>query len=76
MKRKNKSGRADALNQIPKSICVCGHSGDGPNSYHADNAFVLGHGPCSCCDGCVKFTWARWSAHYEVVTGRRTQGGR
>jgi len=39
----------------PKSMCRCGHTGDGPNSEHA-NAIALGHGACTQCN-CVQFTW-------------------
>ncbi len=42
----------------PKSICKCGHAGDGGNSEHA-GLFAKGHGRCLAagCD-CEKFTWA------------------
>lgn len=47
----------------PKSMCRCGHSGDGENSQHGPSTNVHGtvlaegHGPCKHCD-CTKFTWA------------------
>ena len=41
-----------------KSICRCGHTGDGPNSEH-DARYAEGHGPCLRCD-CPQFTWARY----------------
>lgn len=41
----------------PQSWCICGHTGDGPNSEHADTV-EPGHGKCihSSCP-CSKFTW-------------------
>ena len=44
----------------PKSVCTCGHTGDGPNSQHADS-ISHGHGRCTVegCD-CEQFTWARF----------------
>ena len=43
----------------PLSVCVCGHTGDGPDSSHAG---FHGHGPCAdgVC-GCTKFTWNGWT---------------
>jgi hypothetical protein len=48
----------------PKSICVCGHTGDGAQSQHAGFG---GQGGCvfdggACCD---KFTWKRWTREYQ-----------
>lgn len=45
----------------PKSVCYCGHTGDGGQSQHADN-FQHGHGSCLVrgCD-CKQFTWAGWT---------------
>jgi len=44
----------------PKSICTCGHTGDGPNSQHADR-YGLGHGACKVegCN-CKQFTWDKF----------------
>lgn len=41
----------------PRSVCVCGHTGDGFNSEHEDS-IVGGHGSCTVegCD-CQQFTW-------------------
>lgn len=54
----------------PKSICTCGHSGDGVNSSHADNITfgVYGHGRCyvTGCN-CKKFTWAKFTALFEKL---------
>lgn len=43
-----------------KSICRCGHTGDGPGSAHTATV-QDGHGACrkrGC--ACAKFTWAAW----------------
>lgn len=51
----------------PKSVCVCGATGDGPNSEHmASDTGVPGHGgrPAS---GCKKFRWADWTPEYKEV---------
>ena len=42
----------------PKSLCGCGHTGDGPHSEHAAR-FAEGHGPCKRC-ACKQFTWESW----------------
>lgn len=46
----------------PRSLCHCGHTGDGPGGDH-NARFAPGHGPCTVpgC-GCVQFTWARFLA--------------
>lgn len=41
-----------------KSICTCGHVGDGKHSEHADTT-VSGHGACNKCV-CHKFTWLKF----------------
>lgn len=49
--------------RLPKSICTCGHVGDGANSEHAGN---IGHGKCKkkgC--ACVNFTWAGWTDYFK-----------
>lgn len=46
----------------PKSMCKCGHAGDGE---HSDHAGAIGHGKCFCCN-CVKFTWQRHLTAEEV----------
>jgi len=53
--------------KYPKSICACGHTGDGANSDHIDT-FSLGHGMCivkGC--PCKQFTWDRWTLQAEKV---------
>lgn len=44
----------------PKSLCQCGHSGDGNNSGH-HNTMQAGHGSCKTCisgkRACVKFSY-------------------
>ena len=44
--------------QEPRSICKCGHTGDGRNSQHDICARVEGAGMCKVkgCD-CSRFTW-------------------
>ena len=48
----------------PKSVCRCGHTGDGARSQHTGFG---GHGSCifdggSCCD---QFSWAGWTREYK-----------
>jgi hypothetical protein len=38
-----------------KSMCLCGHFGDAPDSDHYD-AVEPGHGACKRCH-CPRFTW-------------------
>lgn len=59
-----------------RSICECGHSGDGPDSQHAG---FIGHGPCfhEGCD-CVRFTWKHFTSEFialYALTKRNTAGG-
>jgi len=49
--------------EYAKSMCRCGHVGDGKHSEHA-NAIALGHGACNEC-GCLRFSWARWLTAQE-----------
>jgi hypothetical protein len=49
----------------PKSICTCGHTGDGGNSEHEDSAAIAelqGHGKCKV-PGCTcqHFQWKEWT---------------
>jgi len=57
--------------QKAKSMCDCGHHGDGPNSDHEDH-FQFGHGRCkvSGCD-CIQFTWVGWTLPFEEYLERR-----
>jgi hypothetical protein len=48
----------------PKSICTCGHAGNIANEGLAAfapvmnlHAGIIGHGYCTLCKGCDKFTW-------------------
>lgn len=53
-----------------KSICLCGHTGDGAGGEHSDIALSCdlqtsqrapGHGACTALHcGCRQFTWARF----------------
>ncbi|MEE8503990.1 MAG: hypothetical protein V3T26_06025 [candidate division NC10 bacterium] len=52
-----------------KSLCSCGHTGDGSDSAHKDSPEV-GHGAClipGC--PCNNFTWARWMTAFEAALG-------
>ena len=53
----------------PRGICVCGHTGEGADSEHAD--FLLngadtdpGKGQCMMCD-CEQYSWKRWTRKYQ-----------
>lgn len=60
-----------------RSVCVCGHLGDGNNSEHEGCSVQLGkdqfrpggHGACKVegCD-CEKFQWARWKDEIKKAT--------
>lgn len=47
--------------RLPRSLCVCGHSGDGAHSQHKDTV-QGGHGKCKV-KGCAcdKFTWIAYT---------------
>ncbi len=49
----------------PKSLCACGHTGDGEGSQHADR-FQVGQGRCTMigCD-CEQFTWKQLTKKFE-----------
>jgi hypothetical protein len=53
----------------PKSVCVCGHTGDGKESRHAPTDLgTPGHGKCDepgC--SCEKFRWSEWTEDYAAV---------
>jgi hypothetical protein len=68
-KTKNEIARERfARHKKPHSVCVCGHSGDGPNSAHRANVGGLadGHGACTAdgCD-CIQFSWAGWTLEFR-----------
>lgn len=50
----------------PKSICKCGHTGDGVDSQHDHimheevDEWEPGHGECNVC-GCERFTWTKFT---------------
>lgn len=48
----------------PKSLCRCGHTGDGKQSEHVDGA-QPGHGACLEC-ACEKFTWKTFTADFQA----------
>jgi hypothetical protein len=49
----------------PRSVCSCGHTGDGPKSEHKDT-FTPGHGACKVrgCN-CVRFTWVEFLSVFQ-----------
>ncbi len=53
-----------------KSICICGHTGDGTGSKHHDrfpgSAVAAGHGGCVLCR-CQKFSWNGWLPWYSLA---------
>ena len=55
----------------PKSICTCGHTGDGPNSEHGAKVLPNGHGACLVegCD-CRQFTWAGFTPEFQEELDR------
>ncbi len=68
----------------PKSVCTCGHTGDGEGSDHLDFIVVergggikvkfdlpdKGHGCCSKCT-CRQFIWKKWTDEFreEMLEG-------
>lgn len=57
----------------PKSICTCGHTGDGENSeHHILNDMILGEGHCDVPNcPCERFTWARFTKKYQNFLNTR-----
>lgn len=59
----------DLMTDKPKSVCRCGHTGDGQNSDHEATVQGLGqgHGACrvSGC-GCDKFSWKGFTKEFEA----------
>jgi hypothetical protein len=55
----------------PKSMCQCGHNGDGPDSNHEDS-LIPGHGACNMpgCD-CKKFRWAKFNRAFKEWMKKR-----
>lgn len=54
----------------PKSVCRCGHTGDGARSQHTGFG---GHGSCifdggACCD---QFSWKGWTNEYVRFMAER-----
>jgi hypothetical protein len=56
-----------------KSICACGHLGDGVPSSHAG---IEGHGGCMV-DGCPcqRFTWSGWTKEFGDYYNLATRHG-
>ncbi len=66
MKREKISEHNERMGKVfvgPKSICTCGHNGDGVNSQHAG---YVGHGQCmvSKCH-CTKFAWEKFQPAFK-----------
>ena len=53
----------------PKSICKCGHLGDGNFSDHEDALIDRGHGKCKVCD-CKMFEWRRFTPAFTEVLNK------
>jgi hypothetical protein len=64
--------RAYAMTK-PKSICQCGHTGDGEGSQHSSSGvWSAGHGACvvpGC--SCLRFRWERFREAYRTTMGLR-----
>ena len=60
---------------FPKSVCTCGHSGDGAHSFHAG---LNGHGRCTHvgvgsgtrCE-CGQFSWSGWTKHFTTFLDKK-----
>lgn len=55
-----------------KSMCFCGHPGDGEGSSHAG---IIGHGRCMVegCD-CIQFTWQRFTDDFLLWVKDNAKG--
>ena len=52
----------------PKSICKCGHLGDGYPSDHEDSQITKGHGRCRILGcSCERFSWKRFTQSFTEV---------
>lgn len=63
----------------PKSRCVCGHVGDGPDSQHEEGIVLSGHGRCffpHC--GCRRFSFYKALPMFEeyMIAGEISKPGR
>lgn len=53
----------------PKSLCTCGHAGDGARSEHTGFG---GHGACIIGDcACGQFSWSRWAPAYNEYMAKK-----
>jgi hypothetical protein len=53
----------------PKSLCSCGHTGDGILTQHHDS-FSPGHAECKVKDClCAQFTWVAWTPEFKKLKG-------
>jgi len=55
----------------PKSLCTCGHEGDGGGSPHEAFAGEAGHGKCKVpgCP-CEHFVWTGWTRAFAMALAR------
>jgi hypothetical protein len=64
----------------PKSICLCGHTGDGEHSDHADvGRHPTGAGKAGCLVNgcrCQRFTWKQWTKKCKRFLKSRRRGER
>lgn len=67
MEKVTKRRKAAADFPLPKSVCSCGHTGDGPLSAH-HNDLEFGHGGClrRGCD-CERFVFSGWTTEFQRV---------
>ena len=50
----------------PKSLCTCGHTGDGEGSDHGNEYGNFGSGACKVTGcTCARFTWKGWLKKFE-----------
>jgi hypothetical protein len=57
----------------PKSVCKCGHTGDGNESSHLGRLVDNGHGKCMLCP-CQQFTWKKFlPAFQEFLDAKETR---
>lgn len=58
----------------PKSVCSCGHDGDGTDTDHAKSGLAPGHGMClvpGC--PCRKFRWKKHTSTYLAALRRESE---
>lgn len=67
MSKKNGNGKIKRAAEYDKakSLCSCGHTGEGTTSDHRDG-FAPGYGPCKVkgCS-CTKFSWVSFTPEFS-----------